>query len=82
MFSILFPTESASSAFYDALHVSKGPSLGSNFTLVCPYTILAHYWELEAAEKFGVKKRLIRVSVGLEDVEVLKGVFERALEAV
>jgi cystathionine beta-lyase/cystathionine gamma-synthase len=33
-------------------------------------------------EQFGVEKRLIRVSVGLEDVEVLKEVFERALEAV
>jgi len=26
--------------FYDSLDVYKGPSLGTNFTLVCPYTLL------------------------------------------
>ena len=27
----------------------KGPSLGTNFTLACPYTILGHYLELDWA---------------------------------
>ena len=27
-------------AFYDALDVYKGPSLGTNYTLACPYTLL------------------------------------------
>jgi Cys/Met metabolism PLP-dependent enzyme len=57
-------------AFFDALELSKGPSLGTNFTLACPYTLLAHYTELDWASKYGVDKRLIRVSVGLEDIEV------------
>jgi hypothetical protein len=26
--------------FYDALQACKGPSLGTNFTLVCPYTMV------------------------------------------
>jgi cystathionine gamma-synthase len=56
--------------FFDALNIAKGPSLGANFTLVCPYTLLAHYTELEWAESFGVDRRLVRVSVGLEDYEV------------
>jgi cystathionine gamma-synthase len=30
-------------AFFDALDTHKGPSLGTNFTLACPYTLLAHY---------------------------------------
>lgn len=57
-------------AFYDALEVAKGPSLGTNFTIACPYTLLAHYTELPWAAGFGVDSRLIRVSVGMEDIEV------------
>jgi cystathionine gamma-synthase len=56
--------------FFDALNVFKGPSLGTNFTLACPYTLLAHYTELDWAEGFGVDRRLVRVSVGLEHVDV------------
>ncbi len=29
--------------------VAKGPGFGTNFTLACPYTLLAHYTELEWA---------------------------------
>lgn len=57
-------------AFYDALEVAKGPSLGTNFTIACPYTLLAHYTELPWAAGFGVDSRLIRVSVGMENIEV------------
>ena len=56
--------------FFDNLHVSKGPSLGTNFTIACPYTLLAHYFELDWAAQYGVDRRLIRVSVGMEDIEV------------
>ena len=66
-------------AFFDALEIAKGPSLGTNFTIACPYTLLAHYTELEWAAGFGVDGRLIRVSVGMEDIQVLKDVFLRAL---
>ena len=57
-------------AFFDALEIAKGPSLGTNFTIACPYTLLAHYTELEWAAGFGVDGRLIRVSVGMEDIQV------------
>ena len=68
-------------AFYDRIEVAKGPSLGTNFTLVSPYVILAHYLELDWAAKFGVSADLIRVSVGLEDAEDLKAIFAVALKA-
>jgi cystathionine gamma-synthase len=67
--------------FYDALRVSKGPSLGTNFTLACPYTLLAHYRELEWTEAQGVSRYLIRVSVGLEDPHDLIERFEEAFRA-
>ena len=53
--------------FYDALRVNKGPTLGTNYTLACPYTLLAHYEELAWAEQCGISRYLIRLSVGLED---------------
>lgn len=65
--------------FYDALNVAKGPSLGTNFTLVCPYTLLAHYHELDFAMSYDVPPNLIRIAVGLEDFDELKAKFEAAL---
>ena len=66
--------------FYDSLRISKGPSLGTKFTLVCPYVLLAHYNELAWAQSFGVPSHLIRVSVGLEDKDYLWKIFSEALE--
>ncbi len=65
--------------FYDYLQISKGPSLGTKFTLVCPYVLLAHYDELDWAESFGIPSHLIRVSVGLEDKDHIWRTFSEAL---
>jgi cystathionine gamma-synthase len=64
---------------FDALEICKGPSLGTSFSLVCPYTQLAHYDELDWAEACGVPAHLLRVSVGLEDPDELWSRFEKAL---
>lgn len=64
---------------YDALRFCKGPSFGTTFTLVCPYTLLAHYTELEWAEGCGVSPALLRVSTGLEPIETIIAAFEEAL---
>ena len=69
-----------SQRFYNALKVCKGPSLGTNFTLACPYVLLAHYNELDWAAKCGLPAHLIRVSVGLEDTKDLWRRFEKALK--
>jgi cystathionine gamma-synthase len=66
--------------FYDALELCKGPSLGTNFTLASPYTMLAHYFELDWAEACGVSPNLLRLSVGIEDGEVIIGALARALD--
>lgn len=65
---------------YDALKLCKGPSFGTNFTLVCPYVMLAHYHELEWAEACGVPAHLLRVSCGTEPLETLLAAFGEALE--
>lgn len=83
LFSLLLKDpERVAPLFYDRLEVSKGPSLGNNFTLACPYTLLAHFNELDWAESYGVSRYLIRVSVGLESAEDLIARFDRALEGI
>lgn len=67
--------------FFNAINLHKGPSLGTNFTLACPYTILAHYQELDEVEKWGVDRNLIRISVGLEDLDELLEVLQSSLDA-
>lgn len=73
--------ETAAAAFYDALEISKGPSLGTNFSLVSPYTLLAHYRELDWAARRGAPANLIRVWTGLEEPDELQDRYERAFEA-
>jgi len=64
---------------FDALEISKGPSLGTEFSLACPYTLLAHYDELDWVEDCGVPTNLIRLSIGIEPVEELLERLEKAL---
>ena len=71
--------ETTSPRIFDRLEFCKGPSLGTVFTLACPFTLLAHYTELDWAEACGVSRYLIRISVGLEDPEDLWQHLDRAL---
>ncbi|KAL4792315.1 pyridoxal phosphate-dependent transferase [Aspergillus venezuelensis] len=82
LFSVTFHRTEEAVAFFDNLEVLKGPSLGTNFTLSCPYTLLAHYGELEWAGSFGIEFGLVRISVGLEDVPILRAKVQQALDAV
>ncbi|CAE7154688.1 unnamed protein product [Rhizoctonia solani] len=81
LISLTFTTMAASQAFFDNLNCAKGPGLGTNFTLACPYTILMHYREQPLAEVCGVEPGLVRISVGIEDKEDLLGRVRAALDA-
>jgi cystathionine gamma-synthase len=63
------------------MEVSKGPSLGTSFTLACPFTLLAHYNELDWVESCGISRFLIRLSIGLENREELWQRIKQALES-
>lgn len=80
LLSIVFKTKTQARAFYDSMEIAKGPSLGTNFTLCSPYVLLAHYKELDWAAQFGVEEHLVRVSVGLEDTDLLEQTFIKALK--
>ncbi len=80
LFSVVLKDAAAKTErFFDALQIPKGPNLGTNFTLCCPFTILAHYRELDFAESCGISRHLIRVSVGLEDSDWQIDRFAEAL---
>jgi len=79
---VLNNAEEATPKFYDSIQLCKGPNLGTTFTLCCPFTMLAHYGELEFAESCGASRYLVRFSVGLEGFEELKSRFDAALELV
>lgn len=71
---------------YDKIKLPKGPSAGTEFTLLMPYVYLAHY-DLILTQKgrsylnaAGIHPDLLRVSVGIENVETIIGMFEEALE--
>ncbi|RDB27977.1 putative cystathionine gamma-synthase [Hypsizygus marmoreus] len=81
LFSLTFTSLTASRVFFDALPCYKGPSLGTNFTLACPFTILAHYAELDWAAQYGVEEGLVRISMGMEETQALLQSFETALKA-
>lgn len=81
LLSLMLDSHVCQRTFYDALDVAKGPSLGTDFTLVCPYTLLAHYHELDFALQYNVPPNLLRVAVGLESLESLQAKFQAALDA-
>jgi cystathionine gamma-synthase len=68
---------------YDHLKIAKGPSLGAEFTLVGPYLYHAHYDLVSTQEgrkflhKNGLNPELLRISVGVEDIEDIIGVFSK-----
>ncbi len=74
--------ETNAPAFFDALAIAKGPNLGTNFSLCCPYTILAHFNELDFVERCGISRFLLRISVGLEDPDWLIRQFLDALASL
>ncbi len=68
---------------YDKLNFAKGPSLGTEFTLLMPYTYLAHYDLILSEEGRKYLKEvelpidLIRISVGIEPIEEIINEFKR-----
>lgn len=71
LISLVLKNDKRTPTVYDSLRWSKGPSLGTRFSLACTYSLLAHYTELDWAESCGVRPDLLRLSVGVEDPAVL-----------
>lgn len=71
---------------YDNLNFAKGPSLGTEFTLLMPYTYLAHYDLITSKkgnrflEKIKLPIELVRISVGIEPIEEIIKEFKKLEE--
>jgi cystathionine beta-lyase/cystathionine gamma-synthase len=68
-FTLMRNTWEGLRAFYDSrLHgIVKAPSLGSDVTLLCPYTLLTHFDDTdEELAEIGLPRFLVRISVGCE----------------
>lgn len=82
LYSVTFYNPEHAHTFFDNLQIEKGPSLGTNFTLSCPFVLIAHYTELDWCRSLGVDPDLVRVSVGLEDPVELARICDVALAAI
>jgi cystathionine beta-lyase/cystathionine gamma-synthase len=84
-FTLARDGQEALRAFYDSPMpgIVKAPSLGSDQTLLCPYTMLTHYHDPdEVLASIGLPRYLVRVSVGCElDIEPVVADLGRALAA-
>lgn len=79
VFTLEFESVVAAAAFFDALNVHKGPSLGAHVTLAQPYVQTVFMREKEWAASYGLSESIVRISVGLEDGQALGREFTRAL---
>ncbi len=72
-------------SFYDSRleGIVKAPSLGSDVTLLCPYTLLTHYDDTdEVLADIGLPRFLVRIAVGCEkDVSRVQESLNEALSA-
>jgi cystathionine beta-lyase/cystathionine gamma-synthase len=70
-------------AFYDSplLGIAKAPSLGSDSTLLCPYTLLTHFSDTdEMLAAVGLPRWLVRIAVGCEeDIDPILASLDKAL---
>lgn len=82
LFTLEFTTIAAARTFFDAAEMHKGPSLGSNVTLLQPYVQTVFHKEKEWAASCGLKETIVRISVGLEDKEALLTSFKMAMKRV
>lgn len=78
--SIVFDKDLAT--YYDRLHLPKGPSLGTEFTIAMPYVYLAHYDYIKNESgkqkllSLGINPDILRISVGTEPIEKIILAFE------
>ena len=78
-------TKENAEKFYDNIGppILKGPSLGSEKSLLSPYVIMAHYDESkEELQRLGLEFYLMRLSVGIEPVDFIIQSIESALSKI
>ncbi|EXJ70720.1 uncharacterized protein A1O5_05710 [Cladophialophora psammophila CBS 110553] len=81
LFSVEFEDVEATEAFYNNLNVHNSVHLGAPFTLAFAYTACTYAKKLDWAASYGLKPTQIRITAGLEDIDLLLEGFKSAVEA-
>ncbi|KAK8029294.1 hypothetical protein PG991_006350 [Apiospora marii] len=81
LFTLGFASVNVARAFFDALDVCKGSSLGAEMTLAQPYVQTVFPRKKEWAAQYGLDEAIVRCSIGVEDGGVLERIFGVAMEA-
>ncbi len=71
LLTLEFCSVEAAGAFFDALQVCKGPSIGAQVTLALPYVQVVFAKEKPWAARYGLSEAIVRISVGLDDQKAL-----------
>ncbi|KAJ2974527.1 hypothetical protein NUW58_g8632 [Xylaria curta] len=80
LLSVEFGTVEQAAAFYDAVNFFQGPHIGAHLTISMPYNMMVYGKDdPEVHAAYGLKPQQIRITVGLEDQEVL---LQRCAEAL
>lgn len=82
LLSMVFKDSENAIRLYNTIDLCKGPSCGTNFTLVLPYSQVSHAFELDWAESQGMSKHIVRISVGLEEEKSLIMKLDQALQTI
>lgn len=78
----------AMEALYNATPVVKGPSFGTDFTMMSPFMYMAHYEDVTCEEgraklsALGLNPELLRISVGTEPQTAIREAFAKGLAAL
>ncbi|OAA58198.1 Cys/Met metabolism, pyridoxal phosphate-dependent enzyme [Cordyceps fumosorosea ARSEF 2679] len=81
LLTLEFCSVEAAGAFFDALRVCKGPSIGAQVTLALPYVQVVFAQEKAWAARYGLSEAIVRISVGLEDKTALAMACLEAMRA-
>ncbi|KXJ88146.1 pyridoxal phosphate-dependent transferase [Microdochium bolleyi] len=80
LFTLDFASVTATSAFFDALDICKGPSLGALVSLAQPYVQTVSRNDKERGVGYSVNATIFRISVGVEGMVPLGAKFLVALK--
>ena len=74
----------AAESFYDNCTLQiKGPSMGYERTMLMPYTLMTHFLDSdEDLARIGLKRYLIRLSVGVEDVDEIIAHLDNGIDTI
>lgn len=81
LFTLAFASVAVARAFFDALDVCRGSSLGAEATLAQPCVRAVFPRKKAWAARYGLGEAMVRCSIGVEDGAVLERIFEVAMEA-